>query len=160
MPLLNYSTRKDPMVTVGEITAILARKGARKVMQEYDNAGAVVGMKWSMEGPYGMISYSMPVNHEAVFKILTRENLIYKTNEQKRRAQANRVAWRILKDWIVAQIALLETGMVEMEEIFLPYMLAGPEQNTLFKTLASDNFHDLKTIGSNAIPLPPPPETD
>jgi hypothetical protein len=37
--------------------------------------------------------------------------------------QAYRVAWRNILDWVQAQMALLEIGMVEMEEVFLPYML-------------------------------------
>jgi hypothetical protein len=37
--------------------------------------------------------------------------------------QAERVAWRIVKDWVDAQMAILESEMVQMDEIFLPYML-------------------------------------
>jgi hypothetical protein len=33
------------------------------------------------------------------------------------------VAWRIIKDWVEAQMAILESQMVQMEEIFLPYMV-------------------------------------
>ena len=73
----------------------------------------------------GPLGYAMPVNYEAVYDVLTDEGLIFKRDTDRRKEQARRVAWRILKDWIEAQIALLESGMVEMEEIFLPYMLAG-----------------------------------
>ena len=45
-------------------------------------------------------------------------------------------------DWIEAQIALLESGMVEMEEIFLPYMLAGAGDKTLYKALVDGQFRD------------------
>ncbi len=37
------------------------------------------------------------------------------------RAQAARVAWRIIKDWIEAQLALVEAEQVDMVEVFLPY---------------------------------------
>lgn len=37
--------------------------------------------------------------------------------------QSERVAWRIVKDWVEAQMAILESEMVTMDEIFLPYML-------------------------------------
>ena len=33
--------------------------------------------------------------------------------------------WWIIKEWILAQIAPVETEMVTVEEVFLPYMLAG-----------------------------------
>lgn len=75
----------------------------------------------------------MPVNYDAVYEVLTEEGRIFKGDAERRKEQARRVAWRILKDWIEAQIALLESGMVEMEEIFLPYMLAGADDRTVVK---------------------------
>jgi hypothetical protein len=35
--------------------------------------------------------------------------------------QAVRTAWRIVKDWTEAQMALVETQMVTTQEVFLPY---------------------------------------
>ena len=96
----------------------------------------------------------MPVNYEAVYDVLTDEGLILKRDTDRRKEQARRVAWRILKDWIEAQIALLESGMVEMEEIFLPYMLAGPGDRTLYKALVDGQFRDLHLITNDAIALP------
>ena len=55
--------------------------------------------------------------------------------------QANRTAWRIIKEWIVAQMALIETEMVSMEEVFMPYMLTG--RQTLYQALANG---DLKML--------------
>ena len=40
------------------------------------------------------------------------------------------ITWRILKDWVEAQMALLETGMVTMDESFLPYMVSGGQTFT------------------------------
>ena len=36
--------------------------------------------------------------------------------------QAERTAWRNVRDWIMAQMAIIEAGQVAMEEIFLPYL--------------------------------------
>ena len=63
------------------------------------------------------------------------------TNPTGRQDQARRTAWRILKDWIQAQMALLETNMVEMEEIFPPYMLSG--EQTLYQALQANQFRAL-----------------
>ena len=35
--------------------------------------------------------------------------------------QATRTAWRIVKDWVEAHIALVETQMVTAPQVFLPY---------------------------------------
>ena len=155
MPLLNYSTRVEAHRTVSEIAAILVRHGASRIMQEYDGSGNIVALKWSLAGRFGTLGYAMPVNYEAVYEVLTDEGRIFKGDAERRKAQARRVAWRILKDWIEAQIALLESGMVEMEEIFLPYMLAGDSDSTLYNALVAGEFRNLALLATDAIALPP-----
>jgi hypothetical protein len=49
-------------------------------------------------------------------------------------AQARRVAWRITKDWLDAQLALIETEMVPLEQVMLPYMTTDSGQ-TVFEVL-------------------------
>ena len=39
--------------------------------------------------------------------------------------QAERTAWRNVRDWVLAQVAIIEAGMVQIEEVFLPYMTDG-----------------------------------
>ena len=36
--------------------------------------------------------------------------------------RSQRISWRILKDWIEAQLALIETEMVSLDQVLLPYM--------------------------------------
>ena len=52
---------------------------------------------------------------------------------------AYRVAWRIIKDWVEAQLSLLETEMVKMEEIFLPCVIAHSGQ-TVYQVMAERHF--------------------
>ena len=52
--------------------------------------------------------------------------------------QAERVAWRILKDWVEAQMALLDIEMVRFEEIFLPYIEV--QGQTVFEKLEEKQF--------------------
>ena len=50
-----------------------------------------------------------------------------------------RVAWRIIKDWVEAQMALLETEMVKIEQIFLPYIITK-DGKTVYEIMAGLNF--------------------
>ena len=36
---------------------------------------------------------------------------------------ARRVAWRIVRDWLRAQMAMIEADAVDLAEVFMPYML-------------------------------------
>ena len=48
------------------------------------------------------------------------------------------MAWRILKDWVEAQMALLDIEMVKFEEIFLPYIEV--QGQTVFEKLEEKCF--------------------
>lgn len=49
------------------------------------------------------------------------------------------MAWRILKDWVATQMALLDMQMVRFEEIFLPYIKTDNGQ-TVFERLKEKQF--------------------
>jgi hypothetical protein len=42
------------------------------------------------------------------------------------------VAWRQILRWVQAQMALVETKMVKVEEVFLPY-IQGPGGQTVYE---------------------------
>lgn len=117
MPLLNYTTKVDVYTTLGAIQGQLVKHGARKIMQDYDDAGHITSLSFMIETPLGMRGVRLPANVDAVHKVLARQKV------KCDRDQAERVAWRIVKDWVEAQMAILESEMVQMDEIFLPYML-------------------------------------
>lgn len=118
MPLLNYTTKVDVYTTIGAIQGCLVKHGARKIMQDYDNEGKPQALCFSIDTKFGMRGIKLPANVDAVHKVLTKQKV------KCDREQAERVAWRILKDWVEAQMAILESEMVQMDEIFLPYMIA------------------------------------
>ena len=68
------------------------------------------------------------------FILLTRDRA-RKTNPAARMQQANRTAWRIIEERILAQMALTETEMVTVQEVFLPYILTGKQ--TLYQALSN-----------------------
>lgn len=119
MPLLNYTTSVSAVRTIGEITKLLVDHGAAQVLGEYD-AGKVVGLAFAMPTPHGLRQYRLPVNVAAVNRVLARQRVSprYATLEH-----AERVAWRILKDWVEAQLAIVATQMVTLDQVLLPYML-------------------------------------
>ena len=140
MPLLNYTTKVATERTAGEIMSLLSRKGATQVMMEFGPGNQPVGLKWRVETSHGPLGFALPINAEATFKVLT-EQRVLPTNPEGRMEQAHRTAWRIVKEWVVAQMALIETGMVDMEEVFLPYMLTG--NRTVYEVLSEGNFRAL-----------------
>jgi hypothetical protein len=135
--LLNYTTTVPAGKTVQDVSALLAKAGATRVATEYDDRGEPNGIAFVLPIPraLGPIEYRLPVDGDAVLAVLTRQRA------EKRyltREQANRVAWRITKDWVAAQLAIIETQMVTADQVFLPYMLVGPDTTAYQQWVRSD----------------------
>ena len=62
-----------------------------------------------------------------------------KNLSKKQQAQAKRTAWKNIQDWIDAQLALVETEMVKLEEVFLPYIV-DPEGISMFEIMEGRGF--------------------
>ena len=44
------------------------------------------------------------------------------------------MAWRILKDWIEAQLAIVQAGLVTIDEVMLPYLRMSADK-TLYAVM-------------------------
>lgn len=133
MPLLNYTTKVDVYTTLGAIQGQLVKHGAKKIMQNYDDQGHVAALSFLVNTPGGPRGIRLSANVDAVHAVLLRQKV------KCDREQAERVAWRIVKDWVEAQMAILESEMVQMDEIFLPYMVNNSGQ-TLFQVYRNNQL--------------------
>ena len=87
--------------------------------------------------PSGVMSFRLPANVDKVLECLKRESKVPK--RLKIKEQASRVAWRILKDWIEAQMAIIEADCAELTQVFLPY--AQNDQGvTVYEQIKSGGF--------------------
>ena len=118
MPIKNYTTKVDAAVTVGQRQAALARPGAKTIMIEYDEECNVNAVTFAIMTGSGMQGVRLPANPERVLAVLHNQRVKSADIEQ-----ARRVAWRILKDWFDAQLAILETEMVTIDQVMLPYFV-------------------------------------
>jgi len=134
-PLLNYTTQIEASKTVGQIHGILVAHGARAILTNYDAQGQIVSLSFEVNTPHGVAHIRLPINPEAVLRVMMRSDSQI-PRRLINRAQAVRIAWRIVKDWVEAQMAILETEMVKMEQIFLPYIQTQNGQ-TLFDIFES-----------------------
>jgi hypothetical protein len=114
--LLNYTTEIAPAKTAGEIVGILAAKGAKSVNMDYAN-GEPVALWFKIEVNGQDISFRLPCNVEGAERALRRTAPPRYQNKE----QAKRTAWRIVKDWVEAQMAVIECEQIELGEAFLPY---------------------------------------
>jgi len=119
MAIKNYTTEVDVYKSLGEIQAALAGHGARKIMVDYDIAGQPTGVMFMLETPAGPRGFCLPANVAGVQAVFAQQKVKAKAG------QAERTAWRNIRDWVLAQMAIIEAGQVDLEEVFLPYLTDG-----------------------------------
>lgn len=140
MALKNYTTSVPVSQTVSDIHRALAEHGARKVMFDYDESGHVLAICFSILTPEGEKAIRLPGNADRVQQVLKKQQADPKRRERTKidasPEQAERVAWRIVKDWLTAQLAILETEMVDVGQVFFPYFV-GRTGQTLYEAYAT-----------------------
>lgn len=141
------TTQVDATKTAGEIIAELVSAGATSINTEYKN-GQVSGLRWIMRVNGADVLFDMPVRIEPVFKILNDRRSYPVGCADQDRQQATRVAWRQLLRWVQAQNAMIETGMVQAHEVYMPYLVInhGTGQ-TLFQKMTESSFKLLEAPG-------------
>lgn len=129
MPLLNYTTGVPVARTIGQVQALLVEAGARRITVEYGDEATPTAIAFTVTTAHGDRSFLLPVNTGRVEAVLARQRVAprYQSAEH-----AERVAWRILKDWLEAQLAIIRTEMVTLDQVMLPYM-AGEDGRTVWE---------------------------
>lgn len=136
MPIKNYSTSISVDKTVAEITKALARAGAQAVLTEFDPAerGMIdcISFKIRVAGDH-LVAFRLPNRIDGTLQTLQRQRVEprYRTREH-----AARVHWRVVRDWVLAQLALIETEIADLAEVFLPYADAG-DGTTLYEKFSN-----------------------
>ncbi|QIP16799.1 hypothetical protein G8759_31240 [Spirosoma aureum] len=140
--MLNYTTKIEAAKTVGEIQQTLSKNGVRKIVVDYDSEGNPIALTFVIDWNNIPTLYALPCRWEGVLKVLNRSPKVTKANRTKE--QALRVAWRILKDWIEAQLAITEAELASVPEVFLPYLV----------TSTGDTLYSRAIADQRLLPLP------
>ena len=139
-PLFTYTTKIEPQKTVTEINEILASHKAKAILLEYDEEEKIKAISFKVDTPSGERGIKLPCNPEPVYRILKEQNREGKIPIRfVDKHQALRVSWRIILYWVKAQMAILETEMVSLEQIFLPYMIMQ-DNRTLYDNMLDSRF--------------------
>lgn len=136
MPILNYTTKIDSYKTITEIQQILSRHGATKMIVDNDGAGMPVALTFCVNWNGNLAAFSLPCNFEGVLKSMKKNKKVPRSRCTE--DQALRTGWRIVKDWVEAQMAIIEAELATMPEVFLPYAVTK-SGTTLFKHIEQDN---------------------
>lgn len=142
MGIKNYTTTIDPSKTAMEVMRLLAKAGATQISTSYADDGELVGMWFVLNTEFGLREFSLPVRVDGVLAAMKRDRSIPASRATPE--QATRVAWRISKDWLDAQIALIEAGLMSLNEVMTPWMLNAAGK-TMYSVIREAGLRELES---------------
>ena len=127
MPIKNYTTTIDAEKSVSQIQDLLRRKGARRVLVDYDEKGRPEAVAFELElaQPEGVpfrLPFQIRARPEAMKRCLSADPDV--PPRLRTLEQAKRVAWRLVYNWIDVQLAFVEAGQAAMAELMLGFALS------------------------------------
>ncbi len=132
----NYTTKVPASRSVEEIQAALVKAGASGVLYEYEQGtGRILALKFVLQMGEQKVGFSLPVEWRKFQAVLKRDRVPRYDDEE----YCYRVAWRNIRDWVLAQMALYETQMVDLPQVFLPFAV-GKDGATLYERVANGGF--------------------
>lgn len=143
--IANRTTTISCEKTVGEIQSMLAGVGATKMMLEYDMDAKPSGIAFQLDHGGNCMAFRLPCDWQGVLEALKLE----RGGLPKRLLtpdHAKRVSWRIIKDWLRAQLSLIEAGASTIEEVMLPWAITDDGQ-TVSQRVLSGSTNLLRLTG-------------
>ena len=131
----NYtSTSKN---TFDIIQKCLAAHRAQKLMFDYGKNGEIEALSFAMDVDGRTIGFRLPARIDQV-EIVLKEAKRWRSHDDLHE-QAYRTGWANIRDWVTAQMALVDTRMAKVQEVFLPYMVQKGGK-TLYELLEGKQF--------------------
>lgn len=130
----NYTTEVPAFRSIEEIQKSLVAHGATGVLYEYETGtGRIEALKFILTIQGKKVGFALPVQWRMFQAVLKKQNVRKWDDENF----CYKVAWRNIRDWVLAQMALFETQMVELPQVFLPFAV-GKDGRTLFEKVAEN----------------------
>lgn len=154
--LKNYTTTVPAEKSISEIEHLLLEFGAENFMKKADKEKRqFTGIMFTFEINDKQLPFKLPANVEKVCDYLYKDYLKRTSRPRKSREDfekdAYNIAWRLIKDWVHAQLSIITTEMVQPEEVFMPYLMVDGDITLSQKFIAGDMNKMLPEFTSNKI---------
>ena len=134
----NYTSSVPASRTISLIELELVKIGVTHIEKSYD-MGEANGIIFSITMGK-KFSFKLPA------KILEAYDIIKLIPEYKNKkvewleAQARRTAWKIILNWVEAQVAMIQLNQAEAMQIFMPYIYDSKSGQTFYEKIRDNNF--------------------
>ncbi len=142
MNIKNYTSSVPADRSILSIEKILIEMGATSISKDYQG-GKVSAISFAIKNPSndGIIPFKLPARKDPIQKLFLR-NLKRPTRSQieSTEQQAERTAWKNVKEWVELQATMIKLEQVEFMEVFMPYIFNLEKQKTFFELSKESKF--------------------
>lgn len=132
----NYTTKVPANQSIEEIQKSLVSHGAAGILYEYEkDTGRIAALKFLLPINGRNVGFALPVQWRMFQAVLKKQQV----NRWDDEDYCYRVAWRDIRDWVLAQMALYETQIVELPQLFLPFAV-GKDGKTIYDQVSEGKF--------------------
>jgi hypothetical protein len=118
---------------------LLAQANATAILSELVE-GKTSAISFRVQTEFGVLTFRLPARIAEVHQILLKSKAI--PPRLRTREQAERVGWRIVLAWLEAQLAMIQAGLVGLEEVLLPFARDSTGE-TLYERMREAKFSGL-----------------
>lgn len=120
--IANKTTTVPAEKTIMEIQQMLATARAAHIMTAYQD-GKPDAIAFQLQRGGESLSFRLPVNWKGLLAAMRAEKKTPRSLLTE--DQARRVSWRVLREWLRAQLTLIEAGAATIEEVMLPWAITS-----------------------------------
>jgi len=140
----NYTSSVPADRSIMQIEKALIGMGASRIAKEYTPKGDVVAISFSIRHGESDIPFMLPAKKDPIKKLLLQQYRRPTLAQTKQcTEQAERTAWRNVKEWVELQATMIKLEQVEFMEVFMSYMLLLQEGKTLYESMKEGGFKQL-----------------
>lgn len=143
MNLKNYTTEIPVERSIESIEKLLVEFGSTNIMKEYGPGGKVAAISFIVAMDGMKLPFRLPAKVQECFVWLKKKNPKSKAKDQTWMAQAERIVWRQLHDWVHINLSMIELDQAEKLEVFFPYLHDVAKQQTFYQKVKENKFKAL-----------------
>lgn len=143
MSLQNYTSAIPANKSIMMIEEKLVRHGATHIQKIYEN-NRLISIDFIKEIDGYPMAFRLPAQIKACENIL-RSNVkrprkdTYKNISE----QAEKTAWKIVFDWVCAQMTMIQLSQVEFLQVFMSYLYSPVDKKTYFEIIKEKGVQKL-----------------
>lgn len=139
----NYTSSVPAERSILNIEKILIEIGATNIAKEYKN-GKVESVSFAIQRGEGIIPFKLPAKREPIAKLFIQDyKRPTKTQIENSYIQAERTAWKNVKEWVELQATMIRLEQVEFMEVFMPYIYNLEKRKTVYELAKENEFKQL-----------------